>query len=79
MNTRLAVDALNNAVARRGNVSGWIVRSDRGSQFRGRKFNTALKYDGLVGSIGRVGAARDNTTMESFLSLLHNNLLKRRS
>ena len=32
MKARLAVDALNNAVARRGNVSGCIVHSDRGSQ-----------------------------------------------
>ena len=32
MKARLAVDAVNNAVARRGHVSGCIVHSDRGSQ-----------------------------------------------
>jgi len=79
MKARLAVDALNNAVARRGNVSGCIVHSDRGSQFRSRKFITALKYHGLVGSMGRVGAAGDNAAMESFFALLQKNVLNRRS
>jgi transposase InsO family protein len=79
MKARLAVDAVNNAVARRGNVSGCIVHSDRGSQFRSRKFITALKYHGLVGSMGRVGAAGDNAAMESFFALLQKNVLNRRS
>ncbi len=34
MKSRLAVDALDSAVARRGEVAGCIVHSDRGSQFR---------------------------------------------
>jgi transposase InsO family protein len=42
MKARIAVDAVNNAVARRGNVTGYIVHSDRGSQFRSRKFLHAL-------------------------------------
>lgn len=33
MKARLAVDALDNAVTRRGDVAGCIVHSDRGSQF----------------------------------------------
>src|SRR5690606_33297639 len=37
MKSRLAVAALNSAVARRGDVAGCIVHSDRGSQFRSRK------------------------------------------
>src|SRR5699024_2493824 len=60
MTSRLAVNALNNAVALRGNVAGCVVHSDRGSQFRSRKFVRALKRHGLVGSMGRVGAAGDN-------------------
>ena len=79
MKARLAVDALNNAVARRGNVSGCIVHSDRGSQFRSRQFINALKYHGLVGSMGRVGAAGDNAAMESFFALLQKNVLNRKS
>lgn len=79
MKSRLAVAALNNAVARRGDVAGCIVHSDRGSQFRSRKFVHALNRHGLVGSMGQVGAAGDNAAMESFFSLLQKNVLDRRS
>ena len=83
MKSRLAVDALASAVARRrvegADVAGCIVHSDRGSQFRSRKFVHALKRNDLVGSMGRVGAAGDNAAMESFFSLLQKNVLDRRS
>jgi putative transposase len=79
MKARIAVDALNNAVARRGDVPGCVVHSDRGSQFRSRKFLRALEYHGLFGSIGRVGAAGDNAAMESLFALLQNNVLDRRT
>ncbi|WP_406224164.1 IS3 family transposase [Streptomyces griseus] len=78
MKSRLAVAALDNAVARRDNVAGCIVHSDRGSQFRSRKFVRALARHQLAGSIGRVGAAGDNAAMESFFSLLQKNVLDRR-
>ena len=45
MKSRLAVTALNNAAARRDDVAGCIVHSDRGSQFRSRKFVSALSPD----------------------------------
>jgi transposase InsO family protein len=70
MKARLAVDAVHNAIARRGNVSGCIVHSDRGSQFRSTKFITALSHHALVGFMGRVGAAGDNAAMESFFALM---------
>ncbi|WP_460850419.1 IS3 family transposase, partial [Nocardioides ultimimeridianus] len=79
MKSRLAVAALNNAVARRGDVAGCIVHSDRGSQFRSRKFVHAINRHSLVGSMGRVGACGDNAAMESFFSLLQKNVLDRRS
>ncbi|WP_107486730.1 IS3 family transposase [Streptomyces sp. MUSC 14] len=79
MKSRLAVAALDNAVARRGHVAGCILHSDRGSQFRSRKFIRALDRHGMTGSIGRVGAAGDNAAMESFFSLLQKNVLDRRS
>lgn len=69
--------ALNNAVARRGEVAGCIVHTDRGSQFRSRRFVHALNRHDLVGSMGRVGAAGDNAAMESFFSLLQRNVLDR--
>ncbi len=79
MKSSLAVQALHNAVARRGDVAGCIVHSDRGSQFRSRKFVHALNRHSLVGSMGKVGAAGDNAAMESFFALLQKNVLDRRS
>lgn len=38
-----------------------------------------LERHGLVGSMGRVGAAGDNPAMESFFALLQKNVLNRRS
>ncbi|GAA1378283.1 hypothetical protein GCM10009612_78710 [Streptomyces beijiangensis] len=78
MKSSLAVAALNNAVARRDNVAGCVLHSDRGSQFRSRKFVRALARHQIAGSIGRVGAAGDNAAMESFFSLLQKNVLNRR-
>jgi transposase InsO family protein len=79
MKSRLAVTALTNALARRGDVAGCVVHTDRGSQFRSRKFVRTLARHGLSGSIGRVGAAGDNAAMESFFALLQNNVLDRRT
>jgi putative transposase len=78
MKSRLATTALHSAVARRGEVAGCIVHTDRGSQFRSRKFVHALGRHDMVGSMGRVGAAADNAAMESFFSLLQKNVLDRR-
>jgi transposase InsO family protein len=78
MKSRIAVNALNNAVARRGDVAGCLLHTDRGSQFRSRKLVRALGRHDMVGSMGRVGAAGDNAAMESFFSLLQKNVLNRR-
>ncbi|WP_190090499.1 IS3 family transposase [Streptomyces melanogenes] len=78
MMSRLAVAALNNAVARRESVAGCILHSDRGSQFRSGKFVQALAGHQMAGSTGRGGAAGDNAAMESFFSLLQKNVLDRR-
>ena len=58
-----------------GEVAGCIVHSDRGSQFRAGSSSRALTRHGMVGSMGRVGAAGDNAAMESFCSLLQKNVL----
>lgn len=76
MKAALAVSALRNAVRLR-DPAGTVVHSDRGSQFRSRKFVKALRDNGLVGSMGRVGACGDNAAMESFFALLQNNVLDR--
>lgn len=79
MKASLAVRALTNALQQRGYPEGVIVHSDRGSQFRSRKFQQALKRHKLKGSMGRVGACGDNAAMESFFSLLQKNVLDRQS
>ena len=81
MKARLAVDALHSAVARRAvagaTTDGCTVHSDRGPQFRSRKYLAALRHHHLVGSMGQVGSAGDNAAMESFFGLLQNNVLDR--
>ena len=77
MKSRISVNALNSAVARRGDVAGCILHTDRGSQFGSRKQRRALARHSMVGSMGRVGAAGDNAAMESFFSLLQKNVLDR--
>ena len=66
MKSRLAVAALRQRrrPPPRCSVAGCVVHSDRGSQFRVRKFVRALNRHGMVGSMGRVGAAGDNAAME---------------
>jgi putative transposase len=82
MKSRLAVAAVDNAVARRSvegaDIAGCVLHSDRGSQFRSRKLLRALDRHALVGSMGQVGSAADNAAMESFFSLLQKNVLNRR-
>ena len=47
--SHLAVEALNNAVAWRGDAAARILRTGRGSQFRSRTFVRALDRHDMVG------------------------------
>ncbi len=78
MKARIVVAAIEMAVARRGDVAGCILHSDRGSQFRARKAQRALTRYRMVGSMGQVGSAGDNAAMESFFALVQKNVLNRR-
>lgn len=79
MKSTLAVRALENAVAMRGDIAGCVIHTDRGSQFRSRKFLRALNRHHKVGWMGRVASCGDNAAIESFSSLLQKNVLDRRS
>jgi putative transposase len=80
MESRIAVSALDSAVARRGgSVVGCVLHTDRGSQFRSRKLQQALFRHRMLGSMGQVGSAGDNAAMESFFSLLQKNVLNRQT
>ncbi len=76
MTSALAVSALGPAHSFRA-PHATVVHSDRGSQFRSRKFVSMLARNGLHGSMGRVGACGDNAAMESFFALLQRNVLDR--
>jgi len=54
-----------------------LLRPVESGQFRSKAFIRVLKNNGLVGSMGRVGAAGDNAAMESFFALLQKNVLDR--
>lgn len=76
MTAALAVAAIRNAGLRRRCV-GVIVHTDRRSQFRSRAFVSTLNDLGMIGSMGRVGAAGDNAAAESFFALVQKNVLNR--
>jgi len=58
MKATLAVRALHSAIGARPH-EGCILHSDRGSQIRSKKFVRTLTNNGLLGSMGRVGACAD--------------------
>ncbi|MFM7146731.1 MAG: IS3 family transposase, partial [Actinomycetales bacterium] len=78
MTSELAVNALRMAIMFRGRPADTIVHSDRGGQFRSKKFAMTLRNNGLIGSMSRVASAGDNAAMESFFSLLQKNVLNRK-
>lgn len=78
MKARIVVAALEMAAARRGDIAGCVLHSDRGSQFRARKVHRSLARHHMIGSMGQVGTAADNAAMESFFALLQKNVLNTR-
>ncbi|GAT88827.1 transposase [Paenarthrobacter nicotinovorans] len=65
MKSSLAVAALENAVRAR-NPAGTVVHSDRGSQFRSRRFVESLRRHRLTGSAGSVRARTTPRWSHSF-------------
>ena len=47
------------------------------AQFQSKKFVRTLRNNGLLGSMGRVGACADNAAMERFFALLQKTVLDR--
>jgi len=76
MKARLAVQALDNAVARRrvdgAEVAGCILHSDRGSQYASDDFQRKLAQYGMRCSMSRKGNCWDNAPTESFFNSLKN-------
>jgi putative transposase len=75
----LVVDALSMAVARRKPTAALIHHSDRGSQYTSLAFGRTLRESGLLQSMGSRGDAYDNALVESFISTIKCELIKRRT
>lgn len=80
LRAELVVDAIEMARWRRRPQPGQtIVHSDRGSQYTAWAFGQRLRAAGLLGSMGRVASALDNSMMESFFGTLQLELLDRQA
>lgn len=62
----LALNALDQAIALRQPQSGLIVHSDRGSQFASQAYRDRLRVNKFLQSMSRKGNCYDNAPMESF-------------
>ena len=70
MTSRLVVDALEMAIARRLPGEELLAHSDRGSQYASAEFTQQLAAHGIVASMSRRGDCWDNAVAESFFSTL---------
>ena len=72
----LVADALQMAAWRRRPVAGeTIAHSDHGSVYRSWLFGKRLRAAGILGSMGSIGDAYDNSVAEAFFSSLQRELL----
>ena len=78
MRTELVTDALDMAVAARGErVENVIFHGDRGSQYLSETYRTRLAELGMRQSVGRTGVCWDNAVAEAFWSSLKRELVHR--
>jgi putative transposase len=74
MESRLVVDALEMAVARRLPDEGLLAHSDRGSQYASGHYQQFLAKHGIACSMSGVAQCWDNAPMESFFASLKKEL-----
>jgi transposase InsO family protein len=70
MESRLVVDALEMALARRRPGAGLLAHSDRGSQYASDHYRRALASEGITCRMSGVGQCWDNAPVESFFGRL---------
>ena len=75
MQSRLVVDALEMAVARRLPGAGLLAHSDRGSQYASEHYQRLLDKHGIRCSMSRVAQCWDNAPAESFFASLKKELV----
>lgn len=76
MKKELCIDTFN-AVAKKYNIKGAILHSDRGSQYTSQAFRDELRNAGVLQSLSGVDHCYDNCRMESFFATLKKELLYR--
>lgn len=75
IDSRLVVDALEMAVARRLPGEGLLAHSDRGSQYASEHYRRILAGHGITCSMSRRANCWDNAPMESFFATLKKELV----
>ena len=70
IDARLAVAALERAIALRRPLPGCVFHSDRGSQYASEKHRALIAAHGFTGSMSRRGNPYDNAQAESFMKTL---------
>lgn len=70
IDTQLAINTLNAAVAERGKSEGVIFHTDRGCQFTSKCFRKHLEGLGMIQSFSKKGHPYDNAVMECFFKYL---------
>jgi putative transposase len=73
--SRLVVDAMEMAVARRLPGEGLLAHTDRGSQYASDHYQRLLRKHGIECSMSRVAQCWDNAPMESFFASLKKELV----
>lgn len=79
IDTQLAIDTVNLAVAGRGTSEGIIFHTDRGCQFTAKKFRKHLDNLNMVQSFSAKGRPYDNAVMECFFKYLKKEETDRKS
>lgn len=75
MHTKIIVNALAVAKAKRINMSGAIFHSDRGSQYASDEFRATLGKFGIIQSMSAKGDCWDNAVAESFFKTIKTELI----
>lgn len=69
-NINIVIDTLNEALAKRKDVTGLILHSDQGFQYTSFEYKAICEANGILISMSRKGTPIDDSPMESFHSIL---------
>lgn len=75
LQSRLAIEAVEMAISRRGPQAGLVHHSDRGVQYACGDYRDRLEQNRMTCSMSRKGNCYDNAVMESFFATLKNELI----